>query len=90
MVTENVDRTTWQPVLVSKESLDAFLKQNPNAKIVDRFDGLLEDLFLLRHPKYKFDKNYWNAVRPYKGDAVDVSDMRLYLYSRLFKDFSSE
>lgn len=42
----------------TKETFEAFKKRLSPRVVVDRFDLLLEDLFLIRNPKYKFIKDY--------------------------------
>lgn len=43
---------------LSKETLDAFKKRFEVAAQLDTYKEQLEDLFLIRNPKYKFNKNY--------------------------------
>lgn len=42
----------------SKESLDSFKTRLSPKTVLDRLDLLLEDLFLIRNPRYKFVKDY--------------------------------
>lgn len=41
-----------------KETFDAFKARTAPTTIVDRYDLLLEDLFLIRNPRFKFIKEY--------------------------------
>lgn len=42
----------------SRESFAVFKERLAPAAVIDRYDLLLEDLFLIRNPKYKFIKEY--------------------------------
>jgi len=54
---ENI-KTVWQPVKVSKKDIDKLKEEHPELLVIDETKRNLEELFLLRNPKYKFDKNY--------------------------------
>ena len=49
----------------SKESFSAFRDRLQPSAVVDRYDLLLEDLFLIRNPRFKFIKDHANEVRAF-------------------------
>jgi hypothetical protein len=55
---EVIDRETWQPLRIAPSGIDSLKGQHPELSIVDQYKKNLEELFLLRNPKYRFDKNY--------------------------------
>lgn len=57
MTPEQLDR--------SKESLAAFRERLQPATVVDRYDLLLEDLFLIRNPRFKFIPDHTDEVRAF-------------------------
>ena len=50
------DKNIWQPIEIASSQLDAFIKQHPGILVVDEARRNLEEIFLLRNPKYRFDK----------------------------------
>jgi hypothetical protein len=66
---DNFDRVSHKPIkLDSKKDFKQQLKKYPNAKnltIIDQYLIQLEEVFLLRNPKYRFDKDY-------RGDFVSL------------------
>jgi len=48
----------WRPVLVSGGRRRVLFAEHPELSVVDGIRINLEELFLLRNPKYRFDKNY--------------------------------
>jgi molybdopterin/thiamine biosynthesis adenylyltransferase len=57
------DQDSWQPVLIPFNEVEIFIKENPNISIINEIERNLEELFLLRNPKYRFDKNYENDFK---------------------------
>jgi len=56
-INEKLDRFSWKPVKVNSAALKKFIsKRKPF--IVDQYLQNLEELFLLRNPRYRFNKNY--------------------------------
>ncbi|MBI4136026.1 MAG: ThiF family adenylyltransferase [Candidatus Vogelbacteria bacterium] len=49
---------SWQPVAVVSGQLAEFVNGHSGIQVVDQTRANLEELFLLRHPQYRFDKNY--------------------------------
>jgi hypothetical protein len=41
-----------------KENMEDFQKRHGVLSVIDKYKDLLEELFLIRNPKYRFDKNY--------------------------------
>ena len=58
MIETKVDQSSWQPIRVENKGIEEFIKRHPGISIVNEVRRNLEELFLLRNPKYKFDKNY--------------------------------
>ncbi|KKP93857.1 MAG: UBA/THIF-type NAD/FAD binding protein [Parcubacteria group bacterium GW2011_GWC1_38_6] len=52
------DKNTWQPIEIVSSQLKAFIEQHPGIFVVDEIRRNIEEIFLLRNPKYRFDKNY--------------------------------
>ena len=52
----------------SRESLEAFRSRNQPSSVVDRYDLLLEDLFLIRNPRFKFIKEHTEEVIAFTAD----------------------
>lgn len=48
----------WRPASISPSEIHLFIEQHPEILVVDKMERNLEELFLLRNPKYRFDKNY--------------------------------
>lgn len=57
-IQETADKDTYQPVKISFLEIDDFVKKNYGVEIVDSYKKNLEEIFLLRNPKYKFDPSY--------------------------------
>ena len=52
------ENNTWQPVKIPGRQTVIFAKTHPEIVIVDELRRNLEELFLLRNPQYRFNKNY--------------------------------
>lgn len=52
------DAATWQPACVFPAAVGDCIGKHPEITVVDENRRNLEELFLLRNPKYRFDKNY--------------------------------
>jgi molybdopterin/thiamine biosynthesis adenylyltransferase len=55
---ERIDRTSWQPLRIDAKKLQQFVRQTRGIKIIDQYERNFEELFLLRNPRYRFEKNY--------------------------------
>jgi molybdopterin/thiamine biosynthesis adenylyltransferase len=58
----------WRPVRVDPSQIDALAASHPELATVDTYKQNLEDLFLLRNPKYRFDKNYASDFEAFYHD----------------------
>jgi hypothetical protein len=58
-----------KPTLVGQTSkaVEEFKKTNAVAAVVDRYDDLIEDLFLTRNPRFKFDRDFQNDLTLFKN-----------------------
>lgn len=56
------DTKSYKPIKISsqelKKKINKLKKENPGLQITDQYLTNLEELFLLRNPKHKFDKDY--------------------------------
>ncbi|MFA7653671.1 MAG: ThiF family adenylyltransferase [Candidatus Magasanikbacteria bacterium] len=79
MVKDNFDRHTWQPVKVSVKgcALEDFIKKYPGIQIVDQLEAQLEELFLLRHPQYRFNREYQKDWLDYLKKNYNIEDLSL-------------
>ena len=57
MKTEN-SNTAWQPVLIASNKRESLIATHLEILVIDEVRRNLEELFLLRNPKYKFNKNH--------------------------------
>lgn len=63
MIKDNFDRESYKPAKIPYQYLvdsKLFLKKHAGIQIIDQFTDLLEELFLLRNPRFRFNKNYQN------------------------------
>ncbi len=65
----NRDATSWHAILASIAELDAYEKRG--VILVDETERNLEELFLLRNPRFKFDKNYQGELRAFQEKYRD-------------------
>ncbi len=63
----------WDP---KDESLEEFKKKHVVNEVVDRYDELLEDLFLIRNPRFKFNKEYKTELGKFIADYKDDKDLK--------------
>ncbi|MST04460.1 MAG: hypothetical protein EXS49_02765 [Candidatus Pacebacteria bacterium] len=49
---------SYTPVKISFKEIESYKKTHSEIQVIDRYEELLEEIFLLRNAKYKFDKNY--------------------------------
>lgn len=71
-----------KPVLLNlrASSLDDFKKSNPVDEVIDRYDDLIEDLFLTRNPRFKFDTNYQPELALFKEKEVNRETAGGWIY----------
>jgi hypothetical protein len=70
---EKIDRISWQPIPLAgmgttEEKIADFTGKTPGISIVDQYSEQLEEVFLLRNPKYRFDKNYQAEFENFKNE----------------------
>lgn len=65
MLIETIDRESWQPIILAGGQLEKFIAERPNVQIVDQIQNNLTELFLIRHPQYRFDKNYQTPLEDF-------------------------
>lgn len=58
-----------------KETVDEFSRRIPVWQVVDRYAELLEELFLIRNPKYRFDKNYKDEFKKFAAAHADKNSL---------------
>lgn len=66
MIKDNFDRKKWRPIKINSLNLQSFISKNKSIQIIDQYDNFLEELFLLRHPKYRFQKVNLNELLNFK------------------------
>jgi hypothetical protein len=59
----------------AKESFSAFRDRLQPVVVVDRYDLLLEDLFLIRNPRFKFIKEYQEELRAFTAEYAKGQPM---------------
>lgn len=89
MLKDNFDRITWQPIKIKKD-LGKLEKQYPGLKVVDCFDVFVEELFLLRNPKYRFDKNYSDALSVFRKEFTDKGNWFYFPWLNVVIHYLSE
>ena len=66
----------WQPTKITFEESRTLLAEKPYLRIIDQYLKNLEELFLLRHPQYRFDTNYqapFEAFVRQQGDDLQTA-----------------
>ena len=61
-IAEKIDRNSWQPIKIDSIKLEELINIHKEVVIVDQYKNQLEELFLLRNPKFRFNKNYKNDL----------------------------
>ncbi|MFA5877102.1 MAG: ThiF family adenylyltransferase [Candidatus Paceibacterota bacterium] len=64
-----------RPQLIHLKDIDSIL-HGKNALIIDVYRELLEDLFLIRNPRFKFDKNYIKEFEVFITEHTGGRDMK--------------
>ena len=63
MLKDTFDRWSFRPVRVflnTETKKKSFFSKHPGLPVVDQFRNQLEELFLLRNPRFRFASNYKN------------------------------
>ncbi|MEK7630282.1 MAG: ThiF family adenylyltransferase [Patescibacteria group bacterium] len=61
-------KITYQPILINEKGILKLKKEHPEITVVDELRLNAEQLFLLRNPRYRFDKNYQSAFESFFAD----------------------
>lgn len=74
---ERIDRKSYKPINLPYNKIPKI------ANVVDRYESMLEELFLLRNPKYKFIKEYQSDLDKFiqgylKGRKLDTMGQWFY------------
>lgn len=67
------DMPAWMPQRLDFSQLEALKATHPELIVVDRYKELLEELFLLRNPKYRYDKNYASDLEAFSRNHAPGS-----------------
>jgi len=71
---ENANRSLWKPIRVpSNSNFKKIIKQilkNPGVQVIDQYDKNLEELFLLRNPKYRFNPDYFSEFKRFREKHI--------------------
>ena len=54
-----------KPVQIEFSDIDTYTSKDPTIRVHDTIDAQLEELFLIRNPKYKFEKEYTDALKAF-------------------------
>ena len=79
MVQTTRDQSSYKSVAVSRGGIDGLVKKHPEIAVVDELRRNLEELFLLRNPAYRFDKNYQSAFEKFFA-PYDKADFDNWFY----------
>jgi len=66
-----MDKTNseWQPIRLPNQNIDKKIKElrkiHPEIAVLDRFEDQLEEVFLLRHPQCRFNKDYKDDLKDF-------------------------
>ena len=59
------DVASWQSARIASAEINRCIGKHPEMTVVDESRRNLEELFLLRNPKYRFDKNYQQELNSF-------------------------
>jgi len=80
-----------KPVLI--ENLDEFKSKNKNLEVIDKYEEILEDLFLVRNPRFKMNPDYKADFEAFKkehspdGDLTEVGNWFYFPWSKKLVHF---
>lgn len=69
-----------KPVIVLSKELENYKKTHPEIQVIDRYEELLEEIFLLRNPKYRFDKNFADPLASFIKSFGDLKNHGSWFY----------
>src|SRR3989344_9104307 len=65
-----MEQKIYKPTRINAAAIAGF-KRRTGVVMIDRYRDLLHDLFLLRNPRYRFDKNYTSHFREFCAAAPE-------------------
>ncbi|MGD0977243.1 MAG: ThiF family adenylyltransferase [Minisyncoccia bacterium] len=65
---EIIDRDSWKPVLVKRGQLEEIIKSSKPTAIIDQYLEMLDELFLIKNPRYCFDNNYKKHLTEFRQE----------------------
>ena len=71
MVKNNMD--TIKPILV--KDVEYFTKKNKVLETIDKYEEILEDLFLIRNPQFKMNPDYKDSFEVFKKEHTPEGDL---------------
>jgi molybdopterin/thiamine biosynthesis adenylyltransferase len=80
MIKDTFDRKSQKPINISSKKILDFLKRKPNICVINRVEDQLEEIFLLRRPKYRFDKNYSSELKSFLKKNQKYIDIGIWFY----------
>lgn len=92
MTAEKIDRESWRPEPITADRALAQAAAEPDLQVIDQTSGNLEELFLLRHPQYRFDKNYQAPFQDFlkRHDHPDFGQWFYFPWSKTLIRFLPE
>lgn len=84
---EHIDRTSWRPLRIPGERVSRFARAEKKAQIVDRYDQNLGELFLLRNPRYRFEKHYRTELAAFRKKYAKAGTWFFFPWSRTLVRF---
>lgn len=67
-IKEKTDRSSWKPILIESDRVSVFISENPAVDIIDQYYEQLKEIFFLRNPKFRFDKNFQNELEGFTAE----------------------
>ena len=65
MINDKKNNNIWRPVNILPNKINDLINEHPEITIVDEIKINLKEIFLLRNPKYRFDKNYEEELKKF-------------------------
>lgn len=67
-------KNVHKPLAIDERGLDHLNEKHPDLLIVDQLERNLEELFLLRNPKHRFDKNFAEPLAVFQKAHSEVGE----------------
>lgn len=71
---------SFKPVKIQFSEIANYKKSHQELQIIDRYGELLEEIFLLRNPKYRFDKNFSEPLASFIKSIGDLNNHGSWFY----------